>query len=160
MRTEGAALFSLLRNLGAAIGVSVATSMLARNAQAMHEIIGASVTPFNRALQSAGSVHQVARSGRQAWSDIAGPNHQPAGADRRVCQRLRAAYPSNPTGMATASDDAPSAESDDGRGGRMTRYEQSFSRVAVTIKRDRCSGSNCCIQTGRVPTYKSGEPAH
>ena len=46
MRTEGAALFSLLRNLGAAIGVSVATSMLARNAQAMHEMIGASVTPF------------------------------------------------------------------------------------------------------------------
>jgi DHA2 family multidrug resistance protein len=33
MRTEGAALFSLLRNLGAAIGVSVATSMLARNAR-------------------------------------------------------------------------------------------------------------------------------
>ena len=50
-------MFSLLRNLGVAIGVSVATSMLARNAQAMHEIIGASVTPFNRALQSAGSIH-------------------------------------------------------------------------------------------------------
>src|SRR5690242_21157210 len=31
MRTEGAALFSLLRNLGAAIGVSVAASMLARD---------------------------------------------------------------------------------------------------------------------------------
>jgi len=58
MRTEGAALFSLVRNLGAAIGVSVATSMLARNAQAMHEIIGASVTPFNRALHSAESVRQ------------------------------------------------------------------------------------------------------
>jgi DHA2 family multidrug resistance protein len=54
MRTEGAALFSLLRNLGAAIGVSVATSMLARNAQAMHEMIGAVVTPFNRALQGLG----------------------------------------------------------------------------------------------------------
>jgi DHA2 family multidrug resistance protein len=52
MRTEGASLFSLLRNLGAAIGVSVATSLLARNAQAMHEMIGASVTPFNRALQA------------------------------------------------------------------------------------------------------------
>ncbi len=54
MRTEGAALFSLLRNLGAAIGVSVAMSVLARNTQAMHEMIGASkVTPFNRALQAA-----------------------------------------------------------------------------------------------------------
>ena len=56
MRTEGAALFSLLRNIGSAIGVSVATSMLARNSQAMHEMIGASLTPFNRALQAVGPV--------------------------------------------------------------------------------------------------------
>jgi hypothetical protein len=33
-------LFSLLRNLGAAIGVSVAPSVLARDTQAMHEVIG------------------------------------------------------------------------------------------------------------------------
>jgi MFS transporter, DHA2 family, multidrug resistance protein len=58
MRTEGAALFSLLRNLGAAIGVSVATSVLAGNAQAMHEMIGASLTPFNRALQAVGPMHR------------------------------------------------------------------------------------------------------
>ena len=32
--------------------------MLARNTQAMHEMIGASVTPFNRALQAAGPTHQ------------------------------------------------------------------------------------------------------
>jgi DHA2 family multidrug resistance protein len=63
LRTEGASLFSLLRNLGAAIGVSVATAMLARNSQAMHEMIGASLTPFNRALQAVGTpggaVHQM-----------------------------------------------------------------------------------------------------
>jgi MFS transporter, DHA2 family, multidrug resistance protein len=58
MRTEGAALFSLLRNLGAAIGVSVVSSMLARNAQALHEMIGGTVTPFNRALQAGGPVHR------------------------------------------------------------------------------------------------------
>jgi DHA2 family multidrug resistance protein len=58
MRTEGAALFSLLRNLGAAIGVSVATTVLARNTQVMHEMIGASVTPFNRALQAVGPMRQ------------------------------------------------------------------------------------------------------
>lgn len=57
MRTEGAALFSLLRNLGAAIGVSVASSMLASNAQALHEMISATVTPFNRALQAPGPIH-------------------------------------------------------------------------------------------------------
>jgi DHA2 family multidrug resistance protein len=57
MRTEGASLFSLLRNLGAAIGVSVFSAALAHNSQAMHEMIGASVTPFNRALQTAGPLH-------------------------------------------------------------------------------------------------------
>ena len=36
MRTEGASLFSLLRNVGAAIGVSVFSSLLAHNSQAMH----------------------------------------------------------------------------------------------------------------------------
>ena len=58
LRTEGAALFSLLRNLGAAIGVSVATSVVVRNTQAMHEMIGSSVTPFNRALQMVGPLRQ------------------------------------------------------------------------------------------------------
>jgi DHA2 family multidrug resistance protein len=58
MRTEGASLFSLLRNIGAAIGVSVTSSLLAHNSQAMHEMIGASVTPFNRALGAIGPVHQ------------------------------------------------------------------------------------------------------
>jgi DHA2 family multidrug resistance protein len=58
MRTEGASLFSLLRNIGAAIGVSVTSSLLAHNSQALHEMIGASVTPFNRVLGMAGPVHQ------------------------------------------------------------------------------------------------------
>jgi DHA2 family multidrug resistance protein len=60
MRTEGASLFSLLRNIGAAIGVSVTSSLLAHNAQALHEMIGASVNPFNRALQAdpLGHVHR------------------------------------------------------------------------------------------------------
>jgi DHA2 family multidrug resistance protein len=48
-------LFALGRNIGAAIGVSVTTSLLAHNAQALHEMIGASVNPFNRALQALGS---------------------------------------------------------------------------------------------------------
>ena len=52
LRTEGASLFSLSRNVGAAIGVSVTSSVLAHNSQALHEIIGGAVTPFNRALQA------------------------------------------------------------------------------------------------------------
>jgi DHA2 family multidrug resistance protein len=58
-RTEGAGLFSLGRNIGAAIGVSVTTSLLAHNAQALHEVIGASVNPFNRALQALGATTQL-----------------------------------------------------------------------------------------------------
>jgi MFS transporter, DHA2 family, multidrug resistance protein len=58
MRTEGAALFSLLRNLGSAIGVSAAITMLARNTQALHEMLGAAIRPFNRALQVIGPSHQ------------------------------------------------------------------------------------------------------
>jgi MFS transporter, DHA2 family, multidrug resistance protein len=80
MRTEGAALFSLLRNLGAAIGVSVATSVLAHNTQVMHEMIGASVTPFNRALQTVGPVHQ--------WLDPA-TGHGAVWLDRIVNQQAQ-----------------------------------------------------------------------
>jgi DHA2 family multidrug resistance protein len=58
-RTDGASLFSLFRNIGAAVGVSVTSAMLARNTQVLHESIGASVTPFNRALQGGGMVSQM-----------------------------------------------------------------------------------------------------
>jgi MFS transporter, DHA2 family, multidrug resistance protein len=63
MRTEGASLFSLVRNIGAAIGVSVTSMMLARNTQAMHEVIGSSVTPFNRALAAVGFYDPATRQG-------------------------------------------------------------------------------------------------
>ena len=57
-RTDGASLFSLSRNIGAAIGVSVTSFMLAHNTQVLHAEIGASVTPFNRALQGGGAVER------------------------------------------------------------------------------------------------------
>ena len=55
-RTDGASLFSLFRNIGAAIGVSVTSSMLVHNTQVLHEQIGGTVTPFNRALMDGGAV--------------------------------------------------------------------------------------------------------
>jgi MFS transporter, DHA2 family, multidrug resistance protein len=58
-RTDGASLFSLFRNIGAAVGVSVTSAMLSHNTQVLHESIGASVTPFNRALQGGGMVSQA-----------------------------------------------------------------------------------------------------
>ncbi len=58
-RTDGASLFSLFRNIGEAVGVSVTSSMLSHNEQVLHETIGASVTPFNRALQGGGMVSRM-----------------------------------------------------------------------------------------------------
>ena len=58
LRTDGASLFSLARNIGAAIGVSVTSAELARNTQALHAEIGAHVNPFNRALQDGGAAHR------------------------------------------------------------------------------------------------------
>jgi DHA2 family multidrug resistance protein len=58
-RTDGTSLFSLARNIGAAIGVSVTSSVLARNTQVLHSTIGATVTPFNRALQDGGAVQHL-----------------------------------------------------------------------------------------------------
>jgi DHA2 family multidrug resistance protein len=58
LRTDGASLFSLARNIGAAIGVSITSAMLAHNSQVLHAEIGASVNPFNRALQDGGAVQQ------------------------------------------------------------------------------------------------------
>src|ERR1019366_10639314 len=80
MRTEGASLFSLLRNIGAAIGVSVTSSLLAHNSQALHEMIGASVTPFNRALQTVGPLRH--------WLDP-GTRHGAALLDHMINQQAQ-----------------------------------------------------------------------
>jgi DHA2 family multidrug resistance protein len=52
MRTDAAAMLSLIRNVGMAIGISVTSFMLTQNTQALHAQIAASVTPFNRMLQT------------------------------------------------------------------------------------------------------------
>jgi len=52
LRTDGTALFSLLRNIGLAIGVSVTAVVLTQSTQIMHAQIATNITPFNRNLQS------------------------------------------------------------------------------------------------------------
>jgi len=59
MRTDGAAMLSLFRNVGAAMGVSLTFTLLARNVQVSHEQLGAFINPFNRALQGAGPVARM-----------------------------------------------------------------------------------------------------
>jgi MFS transporter, DHA2 family, multidrug resistance protein len=55
LRTDGTALFSLLRNLGLAIGVSITSTVLTQTTQIVHSQIAANLTPFNHNLQSGGS---------------------------------------------------------------------------------------------------------
>ena len=49
-RTEGAAMFSLMRNLGSSIGVSVLVTMLGHQIQVNHAVLSEHVTQFNPAL--------------------------------------------------------------------------------------------------------------
>jgi MFS transporter, DHA2 family, multidrug resistance protein len=51
-RNEGAALFSLMRNIGSSIGISVVTTMLVRNTQVMHSRLAEHFTAFGAALSS------------------------------------------------------------------------------------------------------------
>jgi MFS transporter, DHA2 family, multidrug resistance protein len=52
LRTQGTGIFSLMRNLGSAIGISVTGALLETTTQVNHAIIASGITPFNRSLQS------------------------------------------------------------------------------------------------------------
>lgn len=49
-RTEGAALFSLIRNIGSSVGVSIVVALLSQNIQMNHSYLGENITPYNSAL--------------------------------------------------------------------------------------------------------------
>jgi MFS transporter, DHA2 family, multidrug resistance protein len=52
-RNEGTALFSLMRNMGSSIGISVITALLVRNTQIMHSRLAENLTPYSSALHPA-----------------------------------------------------------------------------------------------------------
>ena len=68
LRTEATGVYSLMRNLGSAIGISITGALLEINTQVNHALIAAGVTPFNRPLQTSaaarfwdpGSLHGAA----------------------------------------------------------------------------------------------------
>ena len=81
IRTEATSIYSLMRNLGSAIGISITGALLQTNTQVNHAIIAEDVNPFNRALQSGRGLatleyrvtarHRDARPG----SDLPGQDH-------------------------------------------------------------------------------------
>ena len=52
IRTEATSIYSLMRNLGSAIGISITGALLQTNTQVNHADIAAGISPFNRALQA------------------------------------------------------------------------------------------------------------
>jgi MFS transporter, DHA2 family, multidrug resistance protein len=60
LRNEGAAFFSLMRNLGSSVGISAVTTLLVRNTQIMHSRLAEHVTPFSDGLTSLSAGTQTA----------------------------------------------------------------------------------------------------
>jgi DHA2 family multidrug resistance protein len=56
-RTEGAGLYSLFRNIGSSVGISVVNALLIRNTQINHANISQNVTAVNRALENPNVAH-------------------------------------------------------------------------------------------------------
>jgi len=55
LRGDGTALFSLIRNVGSALGISISSFLLTQGTQIMHARIAEGLTPFNRNLQTGGA---------------------------------------------------------------------------------------------------------
>jgi DHA2 family multidrug resistance protein len=54
LRTEAAGIFSLMRNIGASVGIAIVESVLVRNIQINHASLVQHLTPYNPALQMPG----------------------------------------------------------------------------------------------------------
>ncbi len=50
--TDGTSLYSLVRNIGGSIGISIVETLLARNIQINHAVLGQNITPFNPTLRA------------------------------------------------------------------------------------------------------------
>src|SRR5215471_9902453 len=57
LRTQGTAIYSLIRNIGSSIGISLVIFLLTRNTQLVHAELAGHVTPFNDALAQGGASH-------------------------------------------------------------------------------------------------------
>jgi len=56
LRTQGTGFYSLMRNVGSSVGISVTTFLLTRNTGIVHAGLAADVSPYSRAVQELGPV--------------------------------------------------------------------------------------------------------
>ncbi len=59
LRTQGTALWSLVRNVGSAIGISIFEALIAQNTQIEHSVLAPFANPFNRVIQSAPTISHM-----------------------------------------------------------------------------------------------------
>lgn len=59
LRTDATGMFSLFRNVGSAIGVSITAALLDRVGQVEHSALATDITPFRRLLTSPGAIHRL-----------------------------------------------------------------------------------------------------
>jgi MFS transporter, DHA2 family, multidrug resistance protein len=72
-RTEGAGFFSLLRNIGSSVGISVVNALITRNTQVNHAEIAQHVTAVNRGFENPAIAHfwnPVTAAGRTALDQV------------------------------------------------------------------------------------------
>ena len=65
LRGDGTALFSLVRNVGSGLGISISSFLLTQGTQIMHARIAEGITPFSRSLQTGGAF--------MLWNSVSGP---------------------------------------------------------------------------------------
>ena len=88
IRTEATSIYSLMRNLGSAIGISITGALLQTNTQVNHAIMAGDVNPFNRALQS-GAASQLWNTGSPHGIGDAQPGSNLPGQDHCLHRRLQ-----------------------------------------------------------------------
>ncbi|HEX5484754.1 MAG TPA: EmrB/QacA family drug resistance transporter, partial [Limnobacter sp.] len=59
MRAQGTALYSLVRNIGSSIGISIVQTLLVRNTQVAHSSLAEHISRTNPALQSPSLIEQL-----------------------------------------------------------------------------------------------------
>jgi DHA2 family multidrug resistance protein len=69
LRNEGTSMFSLVRNLGSSIGISVVNTLLTRNTQIMHATLGEHVNRYSPVLRA-----QMSGGGTPSFRTLAGLN--------------------------------------------------------------------------------------
>ena len=124
-RTEGSSLMNLARNIGASVGISVVTALLARNIQTNHQEIGGSITSYNQAAVDPVDQLDLRRGGPER-ARHARPGGQPAGGDDRLSRRFQADDDHEPGRDPAAVADAPPQDS--GRARRSRSFIRSDRR--------------------------------